>query len=165
MIKALTGVGMGIRFGLVAATISLLAIPQAMATNLFWSGGGVTQGGAGTWNTTSTTNWGSSAGGPYTTQWVNANVDSAEFGNVGGQVNLSGPIVVNTITTDLAGFNIGNANAAGAVNTITFSGAGAGVNTNYAGGTTTISAVMNLAGGATSVTKRWRRQNGARQWK
>jgi fibronectin-binding autotransporter adhesin len=143
MTKALAGMGMGVRLASAVVAITLLSNLPAMAgQNLFWSGNGTTQGGVGTWNTT-VAHWDTTAGGPYATIWNNANVDSAEFGNTAGQVNLTGPIIVNTITTDLAGVNIGNANAAGATNTITFSGANAGVNTNYAGGTTTISAVMN----------------------
>ncbi len=147
MIKSHAGVGSGIRFALVVTAISLAGSLQAMAgQNLFWSGNGTTQGGAGTWNTT-TAHWDTAATGTppgtYGTTWANANVDSAEFGGTSGAVNISGPLVVNLITTDLLGFNIGNGNAAGATNTITFSGAGAGVNTNYAGGTTTLSAIFN----------------------
>jgi fibronectin-binding autotransporter adhesin len=157
MTKTFMGLRSGLRLAVAVAAISLLGNLQARATNLFWSGNGTTQGGFGTWNTTGTgaARFDTNAGGPYSTVWSNSNVDSAEFGGTGGQVNLAGPIVVNTITTDIAGFNIGNGNAAGSggSNTITFSGANAGINTNYAGGTTTISAVINLAGGATSLTK------------
>jgi fibronectin-binding autotransporter adhesin len=144
MKKASRGFANGIRLALAVVAISLLASQHAAAVPaaLFWSANGTTQGGAGTWNTT-TGHFSNLNANPYSTIWNNANVDSAEFGGTAGQVNLSGPIVVNTITTDLLGFNIGNANLAGSTNTITFSGANAGVNTNYAGGTTTISAVFN----------------------
>ena len=106
--------------------ISLLAGQPAKATNLFWSANGTTQGGAGTWNTTTPhfdTTAGGTPSGTYGVTWVNTNVDSAEFGGTSGQVNLAGPITVNVIKTDITGFNIGNANAAGALNRIDFSGA------------------------------------------
>src|SRR5215211_5619266 len=144
MKKASFGVGKRIRLVLAAGAISILASQHAAATNLFWSGNGTTQGGAGTWNTT-TARFGTVAAGPYATIWNNANVDSAQFGLTAGQVNLAGPITVNLITTDLLGFNIGNANTAGTANNnrINFTGANAGVFTNYAGGTTSMSAVMS----------------------
>jgi autotransporter-associated beta strand protein len=112
---------------------------------LFWSGNGSTQGGVGTWNTAaSPTRFGTAAAGPYTTQWGNANIDSAEFGSAGGLVNLGGPIVVNTITTSIAGVTIGNGNGVGgAANTITFSGANAGINTAHTSGTTQLTALIS----------------------
>src|SRR6188508_2784598 len=119
MTKARLGVDMGVRLATAVVAITLLSGLPAMGTNLFWSGNGTTQGGAGTWNTT-VAHWDTTAAGPYTTIWNNANVDSAEFGNAGGVVNLGGPIVVNTITTDLGGVTIGNGNGVGgATNTIT----------------------------------------------
>jgi autotransporter-associated beta strand protein len=131
---------------LIAVTLVFVtSISQVQAVNLFWSGNGTTQGGAGTWNTIDA-RWGTTAGGPYTEVWNNTNVDSAEFGATAGIVNLSGPVVVNTITTTLAGVVIGNSGTSGAANTITFSGADAGVNTTTTG-TTTINAVMSASGG------------------
>jgi autotransporter-associated beta strand protein len=136
-----------LRYSLAVAAISLLGSTPAMAANLFWDGdgSGVVGGGAGTWNTT-LTRWSTTSGGSTYQAWVNANVDSAEFGVATGTVNLGGPVVVNTITTTLAGYAIGNTGTSGATNTITFSGANAGVNTTTTG-TTTINAVMSASGG------------------
>jgi autotransporter-associated beta strand protein len=141
MKKAYLGFAISLRCSLTVAAICLLGGTPAMAVNLFWSGNGTTQGGAGTWNT-STARWGSTAGGPYGNIWNNTNIDSAEFGATAGVVNLGGPVVVNTITTTLATYAIGNTGTSGALNTITFSGANAGVNTATTG-TTTINAVMS----------------------
>jgi autotransporter-associated beta strand protein len=144
MKKALLEAGKSIPWMIAVGAIALTASQFAIATNLFWSANGTAQGGAGTWNTTTANRFGNSAGGPFNLTWNNANTDSAEFGGTAGQINLGGPITVNLITTDLAGFNIGNANTAGTGgnNTINFTGAGAGVFTNYASGTTTLSAVI-----------------------
>src|SRR3954470_19227717 len=113
MKKASLGFSPGIRLAFAIGAISLLASQHAAATNLFWSGNGTTQGGAGTWTTTvgrfATAAPGNPAG-TYNVIWNNANIDSAEFGGTAGTVNLAGPIVVNTIQTDITGFNIGNAN-------------------------------------------------------
>lgn len=150
MQNALLGFSNGIRLAFAVGAISLLGSQFAMATNLFWSANGATQGGAGTWNTTTANRWGTAAGGPFNLTWNNANADSAEFGGTTGQINLGGPITVNLITTKSLGFNIGNANISGATNTINFTGANAGVFTDYASGTTTLSAVI----GAGSVVNK-----------
>ena len=58
-------------------------------------------------------------------------------------MNLGGPLTVNLITTDITGFNIGNANSAGAANRSFFRALmRASRLVGAAGTTTTISAVL-----------------------
>src|SRR5262245_42341772 len=81
------------------------AVVSGRAASLFWSGDGVTQGGTGTWNTT-LARWSTNpSGGPFTTVWNNANVDSATFDTVAAAVNVTTPLTVNSITTSLSGFS------------------------------------------------------------
>jgi autotransporter-associated beta strand protein len=143
MKMASLGVGNGVRLAVAVAAISLLASSHAMATNLFWSGNGTTQGGAGTWTTTTghfdPVATGTPAG-TYSVIWNNAAspVDSAEFGVTGGQVNTAaGGITVNVIKTTVTGYIIGNGNTA-TNNAMTFSGANSGITTPAAGTLTTI---------------------------
>ena len=84
--KPLAGVGNGVRLVLTIGAITLLgSLPAANGTNLFWSGNGTTQGGAGTWNTTAPHFDPVATALPaalMAVTWVNANVDSAEFGGM-----------------------------------------------------------------------------------
>jgi autotransporter-associated beta strand protein len=132
-----------------------IAVPHAYATTLYWDADGAAPyaggaGGAGGWSTANA-RWVLNSGDTSGYQpWVNANVDSAVFETPAGQVNIAGPLTVNLITTKLSGYNIGNGNSAGAANRIDFSGADSGIFTDYAGGTTTLSAnftgILNKTG-------------------
>src|SRR2546425_7457306 len=51
---------------------------RACAADLFWSGDGTTEGGAGTWDTNNM-RFGTLAAGPFSTIWTNANSDNAIF--------------------------------------------------------------------------------------
>ena len=125
--------GHRVRICLSALAALVLTLPQGVsAATLYWSANGTTQGGALTgataWNTTNA-HWGPN-GGPWTAVWNNANVDRAVFDTAAGTVNINAgtgtgtAITVNTITTGITGYSIGNGNLAGAGNTIIFSGAG-----------------------------------------
>ncbi len=69
----------------VAVGLGLLAglgvVGPVFGATLYWSGDGVNNGGNGTWDTTSSTNWGASDGGPYNQTWNNSNLDTAIFQN------------------------------------------------------------------------------------
>ena len=96
-----------LRYFLALAGSSLLAISSASADTLFWSANGTTQGGAGTWDT-STARWGTVAAGPYATTWdntTNAN-DTAVFGSTAGVVALGTPITVGGLTFNTTGYSI-----------------------------------------------------------
>ena len=81
------------KFGLnnVLCLVAFLAIarPAAAASTLYW-GNGSTQGGAGTWDT-STAHWSTASGGPFTTVWNNtANAgDTAYFATPTGTYNVT----------------------------------------------------------------------------
>ena len=124
--------------------VCLLAQPAA-AAELFWDGdgAGAQGGGAGQWNTTSA-RFSTTAGGTVNQIWNNANADSATFNGTAGAVTLAGPITVNTITTTIGGYAIGNGNGiTSAANTLNFSGAGAAINTTHTSGTTTLTAFLS----------------------
>lgn len=106
---------------LLFSLLNFAIIASSPAADLFWSGDGASQGGAGTWNTTSA-RWGGSAGGPFSTIWNNANEDSATFGGTGGAVAIAtGGVTVNKITILSSGYSF----TGGPV--ITFAGANAGI--------------------------------------
>ncbi|MDB6059563.1 MAG: hypothetical protein JWO95_3407, partial [Verrucomicrobiales bacterium] len=73
------------------------------AATLYWSGDGVNEGGAGTWDTT-TAHFGTAAAGPFTTIWTNANSDSAVFeassgpttNTISSAITFKGTMNVNT---------------------------------------------------------------------
>ena len=101
-----------------ALTLAFTAIP-AHATSLFWDGGivniggngdGVSQGGAGTWDTT-IQNW--DAGASPHVAWVNANNDTAVLGGTMGTVSLGAGITVGGLQFDTAGYLV-------QTNTLTF---------------------------------------------
>jgi len=81
----------------------ILGAASLHATQLFWSGNGTVQGGAGTWDTAAA-HWGTSTAGPFTTVWNNANSDDATVDNgtgAGGSIampatiNMNGTLTVN----------------------------------------------------------------------
>jgi fibronectin-binding autotransporter adhesin len=99
------------------SVLSLGIAPFAQgATSLYWSGNGATQGGSGTWDT-STPQWGSSAVGPFGTTWDNANNDIAIFGGTAGTVTNGVNITVGGLTFSTANYTITG-------NTLTFGTAG-----------------------------------------
>ena len=110
----------------------VLVAGAALAGNLYWSGDGSSQGGAGTWDTT-TARWGASAGGPFGTFWNNGNNDTAIFGGTAGTVTLGTGISVGGLTfSDSVGYNI-------TANTVTFGAAGT-ITANY---DATIAAILD----------------------
>jgi fibronectin-binding autotransporter adhesin len=147
MNQAFNRIGNRVGITLAIAVISLVGSLHALATNLFWSADGTTQGGVGTWNTTTANRWGTAAGGPYNLTWNNANVDSAEFGGTtAGAVTVGSNITVNSLTFDTGGYTL----AAGS--TITFSGANPTITTNVTGtGNSTLSALYTGTGPITKM--------------
>jgi autotransporter-associated beta strand protein len=145
------------RLALACAALALFTAGTSLAADLYWSANGNTQGGAGTWNTTSNC-WGTVAGGPYGTAWNNANNDVAIFGNTAGTVTLGEGITVgglvfntasytvtaNTLTFGAAGI-ISNAVAA----TISSAIAGTGPITKDGAGTLTLSGTNSYSGATT----------------
>lgn len=94
----------GIRFQVVCV-LALFAGLSVQATQYWWSQGGSSVGGSnGTWNTTSTTNWGTSFSGPFATAWPNSYSDEAILTNTTTSTSylptmtLSGTIKVGTLT-------------------------------------------------------------------
>src|SRR2546426_9358270 len=82
---------------------------RACAADLFWSGDGTTEGGAGTWDTNSM-RFGTLAAGPFSTTWTNANSDNAIFEAAAGIVTNSAasPITLNGTLTDNSGYTFTN---------------------------------------------------------
>src|SRR5687767_7376025 len=131
----------------IAAALPALALAasSASAADLYWDGDGVGPqgGGAGQWNTT-TVHFSTTSAGAVDQIWNNANVDSAILDGTAGAVTLAGPITVNTVTTTVGGYLIGNGNGiGGAANTLTFSGTNPGFNTTHTTGTTTATALLS----------------------
>lgn len=137
----------GLFLGIAVAAATVLAGGTTYAqSTLFWSGDGTTQGGAGTWNTT-LARFGTSASGPFTQVWNNANNDSAEFGGAtAGSVAVSANITVNSLTFDTGGYTL----AAGS--TITFAGPNPTITVNVTGtANTTLSALYTGTGPITKM--------------
>jgi autotransporter-associated beta strand protein len=82
-----------------------LCAQHAAATPLNWSANGATQGGTGTWDT-STSRWGIAATGPYLLNWNNANNDTAIFGGTAGTVTLASPITLGGILFNTSGYTV-----------------------------------------------------------
>lgn len=103
----------------VACACSLAAViaHDAPASDLYWSGNGVVQGGAGAWDTASS-RWSVAAAGPFLSNWNNASNDAAIFGGgAAGTVTLGTAITVGGLQFDTAGDVITG-------NTLTFGSAG-----------------------------------------
>jgi hypothetical protein len=81
---------------------AVLTVVQSLpAGDRFWSADGITGGGAGTWDTATSSRWGLSAGGPFDMKWRNTNGDNAVFiatGATPGTVSVVSPIIVNKMT-------------------------------------------------------------------
>jgi autotransporter-associated beta strand protein len=90
---------------LTVSIAALLSMQSASATNYYWSADGATQGGVGTWNTSSA-NWGASATGPFSTIWNNGTPNFAIFPGVAGTVTLGEDITVSGFRFDTAGYTI-----------------------------------------------------------
>ncbi|MCX6972456.1 MAG: autotransporter-associated beta strand repeat-containing protein [Verrucomicrobia bacterium] len=119
------------------AALALTAMP-ARAGNLYWNGVGASPdagGGNGTWNA-ALTNWQNAPTGGSATAWVNANNDTAFFGNTAGTVSLGTGITVGGLQFDTAGYVVQS-------NTLTF-----GVSGNIV---TNTDATINSALAATSL--------------
>jgi autotransporter-associated beta strand protein len=153
--NAFSMMGMATRSALLLlALLSYLAAPRsAQAADLIWSGNNVSDGNAGTWDTTNA-HWSSTSGGPYTTVWSNSPINNAILQGTPGTMTTGAAITVGTITINTAlnsttsSWVLGNSTTA-TTNKITFSGANAGINANYTSGT---SFVRNAAQGTLTKT-------------
>ena len=91
--------------GLLIVSICLLTAASAQAVSLYWNQPG---GGAGTWDTASTT-WATVAGGSNDTVWSNAAGNDAVFQNTGGAVAVDlGGITVHNIDFNVTGYDLSN---------------------------------------------------------
>jgi autotransporter-associated beta strand protein len=86
-------------FARLVALAAMLAGAPAHAAILYWSGNGSSQGGNGTWDTTSV-HFGSSSTGPYSTIWNNTTnaADTALFGGSTATATLGTNITVRGVT-------------------------------------------------------------------
>jgi fibronectin-binding autotransporter adhesin len=150
----------------VAASLALAGSARA-GTPYYWDGGtanlsgngdGVSQGGAGTWNT-SITNWDPGAGSPYVA-WPNTTAFDAVLAGTAGTVTLGNNIVVGNVSLGTNGYTIATgANTLSTNNGVTLpttgfldtisSNSGAG-GLNLTGGTGG-GQTFNLASGSTLV--------------
>jgi autotransporter-associated beta strand protein len=108
--------------GYVGLILSLTWASQA--GQYWWSGNGTTLGGNGTWNTTSTTNWGTSVAGPFNMSWPNGGGDEAVFTNTSGTVTLGTTVNLNAMTftaNNVMTFNSGTLNFGSAAATLSIS--------------------------------------------
>ena len=111
-----------LRFASPAIFATCLSTAHAQNLNRFWDGAntggtgdGVSQGAAGTWNTTNT-NW--DAGAVARVAWINANNDFANFGGTAGTVTLATPVSANRLIFATTGYILGSAST----NPLTLSG-------------------------------------------
>ncbi|MBZ9806239.1 autotransporter-associated beta strand repeat-containing protein, partial [Mesorhizobium sp. ES1-6] len=122
-----------------------VASGPASAADLYWDANntGVGLGGAGTWDTTSST-WnttGNGVAGPFTI-WNNAALDDAIFQGTVGTVTLGAPITVHNLTFNTATYTIAGTGG----NTLTLAGASPTIT-----GAATISAVIAGTAGLTKA--------------
>jgi len=96
------------QLGIILIAMTLVT-GSAWAGSLYWSGDGSSQGGSGGWDTTST-KWGGSTVGPFSTVWTNANNDTAIFGSTAGTVTLGTNVQVGGLTFSISGYTISGAN-------------------------------------------------------
>ena len=120
----------------------------AQAGQYWWSGNGTTLGGNGTWNATSTTNWGTSVAGPFNMSWPNGGGDEAVFTNTSGTVTLGTTVNLNAMTftaNNVMTFNSGTLNFGSAAATLSISNdANVTINSALAGsGTLTLKTAKN----------------------
>ena len=93
-----------------ALTSIILATGSAQAASTqYWSANGTTQGGAGTWDTSSS-RWGGTTA-LFPSAWVNANNDTARFGGTAGTVTLGTSITVGGIWFDTTAYTIANSSS------------------------------------------------------
>jgi len=71
---------------------------QANAADRYWSGSGF-------WNTTDA-NWGTTAGGPYTSTWNNANNDAAILEGTAGVVTVTASATASGMTFNTTGYSV-----------------------------------------------------------
>ncbi|MCU0749595.1 MAG: hypothetical protein MUF13_08630, partial [Akkermansiaceae bacterium] len=116
-----------------------LSPPASVARTLTWDGSGTgtagAQGGAGTWDTNSISNWWN---GSANEGWpANGNADdNAIFGGTAGAVNIaSGGVAVRSITVNTAAYTISGG-------TIILNGQSPTITANHGGNTTNISSVI-----------------------
>ncbi len=128
-----------------AAAALGLASASAHAATLYWDGTDSTaaaDGGAGTWNTSST-NWDTAATGGANATWNNATPDSAVFGGAAGTVTLGTGITAGGLAFTTTGYTVTG-------NTLTLGNATVGVDTG-SGVSATIGSI--LAGTNTGLVK------------
>jgi fibronectin-binding autotransporter adhesin len=109
------------------ACLALLLLPltRVFGDDRWWDGGavnigangnGASGGTAGTWDTT-IKNWDQGNALPHT-NWVNANVDTANFGGTGGNIALNANVTINQIKFTSTAYNVGQSGTG----TLTFGG-------------------------------------------
>lgn len=99
----------GPRLAAALTVASLLpGIPPADAATRYWSADGSTPGGDGTWNTTTANRWASSAAGPWTLAWNNANKDIAENSSATANITLGSNITLGGFTQKAGGSSTAN---------------------------------------------------------
>ncbi len=114
-----------------AFSSALLVATSLHATDLYWSGDTVTEGGGGTWNT-SGLNFSTSPTGPFDTAWTGVLGDNAIFEGTGGAVAFSSTPLAGTMFVKTSGYTFPSGTltiaATGATNDVA-----AGVNTTITG--------------------------------
>jgi fibronectin-binding autotransporter adhesin len=140
--------------GAVLCLAAALGASPANAATLYWDGGtediltdgdGVSQGGAGTWDTT-ILNW--DAGASPHVAWVNANNDTAEFAGTAGTVTLGTGITVGGLI-----FKTNNYILSGA-STLTLDGTTPTITTGYGVTATIGNNTATVIDGTVGLTKR-----------
>lgn len=146
--SSLAGTSRGVRalhLGVLVGLASLYAAPSFSADR-YWdvNGGSAGSGGTGTWDT-SLTYWNAAndgVAGPFSA-WNNAAIDNAVFAGSPGLITLGGPITVNNLTFNLAGYTLTGGTLTLAGTTPTIAGA-ATINSTIAG----TAGLVKSAGGA-----------------
>ena len=145
----------------------------AGAATLYWDGTDSTadaDGGNGTWDNGTTSNWDDAATAGNNATWSNANPDSAVFGGTAGTVTLGGAITAGTLTFNTASYVLDlGANAltftslaGSSLSSITINGTGGSLvksgsgdvtlygNNGYTGGTTISGGILRAYGSNTA---------------
>jgi fibronectin-binding autotransporter adhesin len=130
---------------LLVAGLQLLA-PAAQAGDRYWSGNGSTLGGGGAWDTSSS-RWGASAAGPFSSTWNNGNNDAAIFAGTAGAVTNGMGITVGGLQFNTTAYVINNTPG----NTLSF---GTGTNAIRLNNNIAAATITGPVGGSASVTFR-----------
>ena len=104
-----SGVQRGVVMPVALTLLTIFSAGTAQAVDLYWDGttiAGDADGGTGTWDNGTTSNWDDAASAGTDTTWNNATPDSAIFGGTAGTVTLGEAITADSLQFDTTGYTV-----------------------------------------------------------